>query len=392
MIITDEKIYNAQILIVDDKPSNVQLLEFSLKQAGYSKIFKTTDSRKAAELYKQIRPDLVLLDINMPHLDGFQVLQQLKEIERGYYAPVMVLTARSDQETRVRALDEGARDFLTKPFDQLEIRIRIKNMLELRLLNEFARLQNKILEEKIRKRTEDLETKNQDLKDFVYIASHDLQEPLRRIITFGDLLKKTIFPLEEKSLDYLDRMQKSSQRMKALIEDLLLFCKITHRENQFNETDLEQVVREVLADLEIPIEQSKAKIIVRKLPTLNSDPVQFRLLFQNLISNAIKYRKLSVPPVVTLDSRLLENRKWEITVEDNGIGFNAEYRDRIFRPFERLHGKDEFSGNGMGLTICRNIVSRHGGTIIAESQPGKGTKFIVTLPSQLSEIPVSAAG
>lgn len=409
MIIPLEKIFKAKILIVDDNSANVALLEQSLKLAGYSSVFTTTDSRIALDLYKELRPSLVLLDINMPHLDGYQVMDQLKEEEKEYYAPIIVITAQADHKTRLKALQEGARDFLTKPFDQVEIQIRIKSMLEVRLLNDLVRNQNQILEEKVQERTldlansnvnlthemakrekaevhlrqyaKDLEFKNQELKDFVYIASHDLQEPLRRIITFSDLISSQSCDLDEKSLDYLNRMQKSSERMRRLIEDLLNFCKITQDSKPSEETNLEELVKNVLLDLEILINESGAIINIINLPTLEIDTCQIQQLFQNLINNALKYRKDSEVPMVTVRSRYLEEGMWEITVEDNGIGFNDEYKERIFRPFERLHRKEEFEGSGMGLTICRNIVLRHGGTIKAESQPGSGTKFTFTLPA-----------
>ncbi len=410
MIIPLEKIFKAKILIIDDNASNVTLLEQSLQLEGYSAIFKTTDSRIACDLYKELQPSLVLLDINMPHLNGYQIMAQLKEVDKDYYAPIMVLTAQADHKTRLKALQEGARDFLTKPFDQVEIQIRIKSMLEVRLLNDLVRNQNRILEGKVQERTldlansnvnltheiakrekaenhlkqyaKDLELKNQELKDFVYIASHDLQEPLRRIITFSDLISSKSCDLDDKSLDYLNRMQKSSERMKRLIEDLLKFCKITQGGKPSQETNLEELVEDVLLDLELLINETGAKINVINLPTLEVDASQIQQLFQNLIANALKYRKDSEVPRVTVRSRYLEEGLWEITVEDNGIGFSDEYKERIFRPFERLHRKDEFEGSGMGLTICRNIVLRHGGTIKAESQPGTGTKLIFTLPTQ----------
>ena len=410
MIIPLEKIFKAKILIIDDNASNVTLLEQSLQLEGYSSIFKTTDSRIACDLYKELQPSLVLLDINMPHLNGYQVMAQLKEVDKDYYAPIMVLTAQADYKTRLKALQEGARDFLTKPFDQLEIQIRIKSMLEVRLLNDLVRNQNRILEVKVQERTldlansnvnltheigkrekaenhlkqyaKDLELKNQELKDFVYIASHDLQEPLRRIITFSDLISSKSCNLDEKSRDYLNRMQKSSERMKRLIEDLLKFCKITQGGKPSQETNLEELVEDVLLDLELLINETGAKINVINLPILEVDASQIQQLFQNLIANALKYRKDSEVPRVAIRSRYLEEGLWEISVEDNGIGFSDEYKEQIFRPFERLHRKNEFEGSGMGLTICRNIVLRHGGTIKAESQPGAGTKLIFTLPTQ----------
>ncbi len=244
--------------------------------------------------------------------------------------------------------------------------------------------QAKLLEQETRQR-EELTRSNEELQQFAFIASHDLQEPLRKIIAFGDRLKVTCEnALTEKGYDYLQRMQNAAQRMQVLIEDLLTLSRITTRAQPFVQVNLSQITQEVLSDLEIRIAQTKATIEVGELPTIEADPVQMRQLLQNLIGNALKFHQKTKPSIVKIYSKRLTNEQLncdycQIIVEDNGIGFDEKYLDRIFNVFQRLHGRTEYEGTGIGLAICRKIVERHQGTITAKSEPGKGAKFIVTL-------------
>lgn len=225
-----------------------------------------------------------------------------------------------------------------------------------------------------------LKESNQALQDFATIASHDLQEPLRKIITFGDRVATEIPEIDEKGKYYIGRMQNASDRMKNFINDLLEYSKIESKAKPFEKTDLNKIFHEVLENLEIQILKSKAQINCDKLPNLKVDSFQIRQLFQNLIANAIKYKKPNDPPVIQINAHSIEHGFWEIIVKDNGIGFDNKYLERIFKPFERLHGKSEYEGSGMGLTICKKIVSRHGGNIVASSIPGEGSSFKFTIP------------
>ncbi len=225
----------------------------------------------------------------------------------------------------------------------------------------------------LKENNEDLARSNRDLQDFASVAAHDLQEPLRKVQVFGDRLKATCSDtLGEKGLDYLERMQGASSRMQALIEDLLLYSRVTTKAQPFVEVDLNQVVREVISDLEVRIEQLGGRIEVANLPTIDADPTQCRQLMQNLIGNALKFHRDEEPPVVKIRGQFLDGDEWQITVEDNGIGFDEQYADRIFGIFQRLHGRSEYEGTGVGLAICRKIVERHGGTISTRSAPGEG--------------------
>jgi light-regulated signal transduction histidine kinase (bacteriophytochrome) len=253
----------------------------------------------------------------------------------------------------------------------------------MRLLHQQVEMHNQILEEQVQIRTADLERSTEELTNFAYIASHDLQEPLRKIITFGDrLVEKFNSDLNDTGKDYIKRMQKSAIRMKCLIDDLLDFSRVTMRSIPFQEINLNEVISEVLSDLEVQIERTKGRVEVDTLPSIEGGKFQMRQLFQNLISNGLKYHSDEVAPVIKIKYAGFKNDFEEIYIEDNGKGFDEKHLDRIFRPFERLHGHNEYGGTGMGLAICHKIVVHHRGEITAKSQPNQGATFIVRLPSR----------
>jgi light-regulated signal transduction histidine kinase (bacteriophytochrome) len=242
---------------------------------------------------------------------------------------------------------------------------------------------------------ERLDRSNKDLQEFAFVASHDLKEPLRKITAFGARLEKRCENLlDEQGRDYLKRMMNAAGRMSGLIEKLLEFSRVVTQARPFEPIDLGAIVREVVNDLEVIIEQTNGQVEVGELTTIEADPVQMRRLFQNLIGNALKFQRNGNPIVKVYGcsadeaqgiKALTENGVYHIYVEDNGIGFDEKHLDRVFAPFQRLHGRSEFEGTGMGLAICRKIVERHGGSITAKSSPGKGTTFILTLPVRQSE-------
>jgi PAS domain S-box-containing protein len=232
-----------------------------------------------------------------------------------------------------------------------------------------------------------LEQSNRELQDFAHIASHDLQEPLRKIMAFGDRLSsKYTEALDDQGRDYLKRMRNAAVRMQYLIQSLLMYSRVTTKAQPFVQVDLSAVKQEVLSDLEFRIMETGGHIVeTDKLPVVNADPLQIRQLFQNLISNALKFSRKGEPPLVKISCKSVSangtgKTRHEITIEDNGIGFEEQYADRIFGVFQRLHGRNEFEGSGIGLSICRKIVIRHGGVITAKSAPGQGARFIFTLP------------
>ena len=227
----------------------------------------------------------------------------------------------------------------------------------------------------------ELERSNRDLEDFAVTASHDLQEPLRKVQAFGERLQaKYGQVLDETGRDYLERMSSAAARMQAMLDGLLAYSRVATHGQPFVPVDLAQLAAEAVVDLELRVEQSGGRVDVGPLPGLKADPLQMRLLLQNLIGNALKFHRPGVPPVVQVWGRAKSPGWIEVGVADNGVGFDEKYLGRLFHPFQRLHGRSEFEGSGMGLAICRKIVERHGGTITAESAPGRGTTFTVALP------------
>ena len=240
--------------------------------------------------------------------------------------------------------------------------------------------------EELRKANQELERSNSDLEHFAAVASHDLQEPLRKIRAFGERLEsKYKADLPSRGRDYLERMQNAAGRMSNLIDDLLAFSRVTTRAKPFETMEVADVVQGVVTDLEVRIEQSKGRVDIGDLPRLDADPMQIRLLFQNLIGNALKFHRPDVPPVVEVGTEQCDEDQCVMYVQDNGTGFDEKYLDRIFDVFQRLHGRGTYEGTGMGLAICRKIVERHGGTLDATSIPGEGSRFVVTLPRKQSE-------
>lgn len=251
------------------------------------------------------------------------------------------------------------------------------------LREEREALERRILERtaELHQANERLEISNRELQDFASVASHDLQEPLRKIQAFGDRLEtRCAAALGVEGQDYLRRIRNAAKRMQSLIGDLLDFSRVSTRALPPAPVDLNAVAREVVVDLEEAIQRNGGRVELGELPTLDADPLQMRQLLQNLIANALKFRKPDAPPIVRVECQSQEPGSVQLLVQDNGIGFDEKYLDRIFNVFQRLHGRGTYEGTGIGLAICRKIAERHGGSITARSQPGVGSTFIVTLP------------
>lgn len=256
--------------------------------------------------------------------------------------------------------------------------------------------ERKKVDETLAQKAAELARSNAELEQFAFVASHDLQEPLRKIQSFGDRLKVKCEGAGSPEIrDYLDRMQGAAARMRTLINDLLTFSRVIRRSEPFVPVDLGAVTREVLSDLEVVIEKRHALVKVEALPTLDADPMQIRQLMLNLMSNALKFQPAEGTPEVQVRSRTVTSVSGdslcEIIVQDNGIGFDEKYTDKMFAVFQRLHGRGEYEGTGVGLAVCRRIVDRHHGTITAKSKPGQGATFTVTLPTKQSQPEMPAA-
>jgi signal transduction histidine kinase len=246
-----------------------------------------------------------------------------------------------------------------------------------RLASNNARLEstNRLLRE-----AAELSRSNAELEQFASVASHDLQEPLRKVQTFAAQLTATEHDrLSDQGQDFLRRMSDAAGRMRALIDDLLMFSRVSTQGRPFVAVDLNEIVAKVLVDLDMSITDSGAQVTVDALPTVSADPVQMRQLVQNLLGNALKFRREGAVPELRVTAQLSDHVA-ELSVKDNGIGFDEQYATRIFRAFERLHGARAYQGTGIGLALCRKIVERHNGTIIATSELGNGATFTIRLP------------
>jgi signal transduction histidine kinase len=365
------------------------------------------------------RPTLVISDINMPGMDGYELCRRIKTRDDCRDIPVFLLTTLSDPSDVIRGLECGASGFLTKPYqeDLLLSRIQyILNNLELRrsgadetgvavhfagrrytiasdkqqildfLLSIYdtAVQQNRELKAvgvQLQQQKDELARSNSELEQFAYVASHDLQEPLRKINTFGRMLSEDCSTgLSEKGLDYVARMVNAADRMMRLIQDLLTYARVNTRGAELVPVALRPAVMQALDDLGERVRESGGRVDVEDLPMVQADARQMYQLFQNLIGNALKFVAKGQAPVVRISSSDAGLGKVEISVADNGIGFDEKDLARIFQPFQRLHTRDEYPGSGIGLAVCRKILQRHGGDITARSRPGAGATFLITLP------------
>jgi signal transduction histidine kinase len=394
-----------KILAVDDRDDNLLSIETILDPENYT-IIKANSGRAALKILLQQQDfTLILMDVQMPDMNGFETASLIYEREKLRHIPIVFITAHNQGEDRMfEGYKMGGVDFIYKPINPELLRYKVSVFVELyqkthQLLNHERKLlatnrrleseveERKLKEEKIRLLNEQLLENNIQLKStieeldrFAYVASHDLQEPLRKILVFSDKLQtKYKDNLDSEVGQSLEKIAKASARMQSLINDLLKFSRQTINDEDFVVIPLNQLMGDVIADLEIEIERSSAQIDLGILPEIWGVPSQIRQLFQNLLSNALKFRKASEPLVIRIFSEQWASSN-RIIVQDNGIGFDTRYSEEIFMVFKRLHSYHEFEGNGVGLSICKKIIDRHNGAIRAESKIGEGSKFIIELP------------
>jgi len=303
-------------------------------------------------------------------------ISQAKQMELEILAEQLKV-AQTETTDTLNALFESERELL-RSHEDLEENVAIRTQ---ELFKEV--ITRRKAEQHLEAITNELRRSNSELEQFAYVASHDLQEPLRKIQAFGDRLRiRCADKLDETSGDYLQRMLTSAGRMRQLINDLLELSRVTSNAQPFSAVDLDQILGGVLSDFELRIAQTEAIVEVDKLGSIQADPLQMRQLFHNLLGNALKFKKPGTTPRVGIRAEELpgEFPRIRFSVSDNGIGFEEKYLDRIFQVFQRLHSRDEYEGTGVGLAICNKIVLRHGGHFTAQSLPGQGATFLATLP------------
>ncbi|MHA4842527.1 sensor histidine kinase [Flavitalea antarctica] len=412
-----------KILLVDDREDNLFSMETILETEGY--VFeKATSGRQALKiLLKEFDFALILMDVNMPHLNGFETASLIYEREKLRHIPIIFITANTYGEENVfKGYRMGAVDYIYKPVNPDLLRAKVSVFVDLYKqkhqlmmqeqklveinrnlqfeINERRASEEKIIElnSELLNNVDRLEKANKELDRFAFMASHDLQEPLRKILMFTSrIYAKNANVLDTEILMDLKRIQKATTRMQDLIQDILMFSKVSVQNDSFVQSDMRMLIEEVLEDLNESVVAKNAIVELGQIPALQVNPVLMRPLFFNLISNALKYSKPDVAPVIKIypDPGAPANgnnatgdmaygatsREYvRIYVKDNGIGFDQRYSEQIFEMFKRLHSQDEYEGTGIGLALCKQIVEKHNGFINVLSKINEGSTFIVSLP------------
>ncbi len=389
-----------KILLVDDRPNNLLALKDILEDIG-ADLLLAYSGNEALTLVTQHELALVLLDVQMPGMDGIEVATLMRQVDTTKHIPIIFVTAYGHSaEMAFKGYEVGAVDYLHKPIASEVLRSKVQVFLELYLqkyvlkqaLSDLEGSQADLKQRSdelershadLKRRSEELGRSNADLKAFASVASHELQEPLRKIQIFGDYVKRESFTqMSEKGQEYLERMQKSSLRMQSLIKNILSLSRINTQGDPFESVNLNRVMTDIVDNVGGGLDEGQVRIEVGDVPIIEADPIQMQQLFQNLIGNAIKFKHDDRPLVirVTITQECSPDGLCQIVVEDNGIGFSPEHHERIFGMFKRLHGNKVYDGTGIGLALCQKIVERHGGTISATGQDGEGATFVLRLP------------
>ena len=411
-----------KIMLVDDREDNLMSMESVLEPDGY-RFVKANSGRQVLKLLlTDFDFALILMDVQMPNLNGFETAALIYERERLRHIPIIFITANNyGEENLFKGYRAGAVDYIYKPVNPELLRVKVGVFVDLyrksqRLIAQEQKLVaiNRNLELEISERIASeekvtelnkqllenisrLEAANKDLDLFAFMASHDLQAPLRKIRMFSDrLLASSDNSFGKEGKMYLTRIQEVSKRMQDLINDILRFSKIAVEKQSFEEVDLNGVVEEALSEMEPVIREKNALVELDRLPVLPASTVLMGPLFSNLISNALKYSKKGENPRVRIryeegpiqtmgNGKESEVRYGRIYIEDNGIGFDQKYAEQIFDMFRRLHSNAEYEGTGIGLALCKKIVEMHHGFISALGRPGEGAIFIVSLPLSIPQ-------
>ncbi|TNE48411.1 MAG: hybrid sensor histidine kinase/response regulator [Deltaproteobacteria bacterium] len=368
-----------RILIVEDEGLIALSTRKKLENLGYDVIDIVASGEEAIAEASETQPDLILMDIMLSgEIDGVTAAASILKKQS---LPIIYLTAYSDKDTLLRAKETGPFGYLLKPFGEKELETTIEIALYKHRMEQELRQARDELEERVQERTAELARSNEALKQFAYVVSHDLREPLRKITSYIGLFQQRYEDdLDEKADKYIHYIVDGAERMQQLIVALLTYSRIGRQELSYQLTDLNQIVQQVLHDLDLCIQENQAVVTCDPLPQLQVDPQQISQLFQNLINNALKFHGTQAPEIHITATQ--EDSEWKISVQDNGIGIKKEYTERIFKVFQRLHTQKEYKGTGIGLSICQQVVERHNGRMWVESTPGAGSTFYFTLPDK----------
>jgi signal transduction histidine kinase len=372
-----------RVLQLEDNPTDAELVLRALKKDG---LVVSSDVTQSAEGFmRQVRThgyDVILADYNLPQWSGLEALDLMRK--EGLDIPLILVTGSLGDVTAVDCIKRGATDYILK--DRLAgLSVSVQRALDEKRLRE----QHKQSQQELARKVEELARSNRELEQFAYVASHDLQEPLRMIAAYTQLLAERYRgKLDEKADKYIHYAVDGAQRMQALIQDLLAFSRVGRQGLALKSTDCNTVLENATKNLQAAIEESGATITHDPLPVLIADATQLQQLFQNLIGNGIKFRG-SHKPVIEICVEP-KGQEWIFSVRDNGIGIAPENAETVFVIFQRLHTRAEYPGNGIGLSICKKIVEQHGGKIWVDPNPGPGTTFKFTLPLAAPEAVAAA--
>lgn len=355
------------ILIVDDVPENLQLLFTMLTQQGYE-VRRVLNGKQALNAAKIEPPDLILLDIKMPDLDGYQVCQKLKTLEQTKEIPVIFLSALNDTFDKVKAFEVGGVDYITKPFHLQEVLIRVEN--QLKLLSMQRELQEK---------NKELLLLNQELEAFCYRVPHDLRSPMTQVMVCSDLLNLEYQDqLNEDGQKYITLIYEACIRMEEIIEDLLRLSQSQYIQIVVESFNLTTLLEEIAKTLQLRYSSRQIELIISPDLTIEGDQRLLKIAFENLLENAYKYTAKQEHPRIEC-GMFVDHEKKVYFVKDNGIGFDPEKAEKLFVPFHRLHNYKDFPGTGIGLTTTQRIIERHGGEIWYEAEPNQGATFFFHL-------------
>jgi two-component system, sensor histidine kinase and response regulator len=374
--------HRPKILLVDDKPENLIALERLLMDLDVE-VFKANSGNEALKAALHHDFALALLDIQMPGMDGYELAQILRGEERTAKLPFIFISAiYKDHINIFKGYEKGAFSYITKPFEPEILLNKVRFFIEKHQQEQALKDTHDILEKRVRARTAELERSNAELEQFAYVASHDLQEPLRMVTSYVQLLKRNYGDkLDGTANEFIDFSVDGATRMKQLIDDLLTYSRASRPEGP-SEVDINRVVATVRKNLEASIRETDALITTDPLPTINAYRTGMTQLLQNLLSNAIKFRAADRRPIIHIAVEEHADH-WVFAVQDNGIGIEQQYAEKVFVIFKRLHSRAEYPGTGIGLAVARKIVHRLGGRVWFSSEVGKGTTFYFTVLKHL---------